>query len=453
MNSSDEAPKLNPWPFIIGDVALLGLAAFVSWQSKTPLAGTPLIVVAVCVALGAVLACIPFLLNYTRRQDLVLAERQSEIAALAQSTAASAEQLSIAAASLHTIADTAAKAVKHVEHLPARIQEKVAEFKTQLNEVAVTENESLAQEVNTLRAAETERLESAIAGIRKTATELTALETATRKHLAEFSRTVAAAEEAASARTNALLASQGSLEKSLAAAHSAALAGIEAAVSRALATIDARLAAIPQAPARKSVPAPASENHHASPTPYSAPPVVPTATVISHKPLPALPETPSTASPAHAPAADTAPAGSATPATPETAPPARKRPPRRAAAHDDQPSLGLELPASPDDEYAQTAPDDARPTTAVSADGLTRLLVTAYIGIGNKLYVRGEGPGLSTDKGVPLQFVSIGKWRWETPDATGPISLKLFKNDELECSSVGTINLEPGQQHEVTANF
>ena len=80
-------------------------------------------------------------------------------------------------------------------------------------------------------------------------------------------------------------------------------------------------------------------------------------------------------------------------------------------------------------------------------------MVTAYVGIGNRLFVRGDGPGLNQDKGVPLQFVSIGKWRWETADATTPIRIKLFKNDQIECSALGEIALEPGHQAEVTANF
>ena len=89
----------------------------------------------------------------------------------------------------------------------------------------------------------------------------------------------------------------------------------------------------------------------------------------------------------------------------------------------------------------------------LTSDGATRLLVTAYIGIGNRLYIRGDGPGLSWDKGVPLQFVSIGKWRWETNDANAPMQFKLYKNDDIECSALGSQLLEPGLQQEVTATF
>jgi len=106
----------------------------------------------------------------------------------------------------------------------------------------------------------------------------------------------------------------------------------------------------------------------------------------------------------------------------------------------------------------EPAPAGAPQTSEVvervrTSDGATRLIVTAYIGIGNKLYIRGDGPGLSWEKGVPLQFVSIGKWRWETPDATAPVTVKLYKNDQIECHGLGTLTLEPGRQREVNAGF
>lgn len=104
-------------------------------------------------------------------------------------------------------------------------------------------------------------------------------------------------------------------------------------------------------------------------------------------------------------------------------------------------------------EYDQTSAEASVPVMSVAADGATRLIVTAYIGIGNRLYVRGEGPGLSWERGIPLQFVSIGKWRWESADASAPVRVKLFKNDQTECGSLGEIVLQPGHQAEVSATF
>ena len=66
--------------------------------------------------------------------------------------------------------------------------------------------------------------------------------------------------------------------------------------------------------------------------------------------------------------------------------------------------------------------------------------------------MRGDGPGLSWDKGVAMQFVSIGKWGWATHDATAPIRVKLYKNDEIACLT-GEIHLAPGRHVEATALF
>jgi hypothetical protein len=130
----------------------------------------------------------------------------------------------------------------------------------------------------------------------------------------------------------------------------------------------------------------------------------------------------------------------------ELARPNRRRTRQPEPVADAEPDLGLELDES--------SPRRAGVTDRVlTSDGATRLLVTAYIGIGNRLFIRGDGPGLSWDKGVPLQFVSIGKWRWESNDATGPIQFKLYKNDDLECAALGAQQLDPGHQQEVTAAF
>lgn len=110
-----------------------------------------------------------------------------------------------------------------------------------------------------------------------------------------------------------------------------------------------------------------------------------------------------------------------------------------------------EEPPAPED-FSQLSPEESKPVATPSADGRTRLTVISYIGIGNKLHLRGEGAGLSPTKGVPLQFVSIGRWRWETDAASGPIVCRIYKNDKLE-APIGAITLLPGTEQEVSASF
>lgn len=454
----DETRKLNPWPFIAIDVLLLAATYWISTRYPGPMPSAPLFACAFLAFAGAVIACVPFLVNHAHRQEAVLEERQNQIAALAQSTASSAEQLSIAAASLHSIADSASRAAKHAEALPQKMQEKIHEFKEQLNEVTVSENEALSQEVNTLRAAETERMETMVTTVRKLSSEIARLEAASRKNVTELTETLAqftaSSEQAASGAATAIGTLRTDAETSLASAQAAAVKSIEATVARSLSEIEARFAALTTQLATRLEQGPRPEaprNHRPNPHPPVAPiapvesPATPAPAPADVRALPATTKLP-VAAEAAAPQRDAVEAVSS-PGGPDTdaAKASRKRAPRKPV--DDGPTLGLDLPALDDEHDA-----DEAPSSALSTDGVTRLLVTAYIGIGNKLFVRGEGPGLNREKGTPLQFVSIGKWRWEAADAATPVRARLYKNDEQECS-IGEITVEPGHQTEVVAKF
>lgn len=56
--------KVPKWPFFLADALMLGLAYYVNWQGKLPLPLDQIITVAICVALGALLGILPFLLEY-----------------------------------------------------------------------------------------------------------------------------------------------------------------------------------------------------------------------------------------------------------------------------------------------------------------------------------------------------------------------------------------------------
>jgi len=86
------------------------------------------------------------------------------------------------------------------------------------------------------------------------------------------------------------------------------------------------------------------------------------------------------------------------------------------------------------------------------AAGSTSIVATAYIGIGNKLFLRGEGPGLSWERGVPMQFLAIGKWGWSTTEAAGPVSGRIYRNDEVPMLDADIVVL-PGSKTEVTPRF
>src|SRR5450432_44051 len=143
MSLTDEPTPLSSWPFLIADALLVGAAFALGLQAPSPYSSAVTISIAVLISAGAVVTVLPFVLNHARNQDLLLSERQREIAALAQSIGMCTAQLSIAAESLHGIAENAARSLKQAEQLPAKLQEKIHEFKDHLNEVSLTENETL----------------------------------------------------------------------------------------------------------------------------------------------------------------------------------------------------------------------------------------------------------------------------------------------------------------------
>ena len=53
------------------------------------------------------------------------------------------------------------------------------------------------------------------------------------------------------------------------------------------------------------------------------------------------------------------------------------------------------------------------------------------VGFGNSLYLRGEGAGLSWDKGVQLDNVSPYEWAFSSTKAKGDVTFKFLINDEI----------------------
>jgi hypothetical protein len=68
------------------------------------------------------------------------------------------------------------------------------------------------------------------------------------------------------------------------------------------------------------------------------------------------------------------------------------------------------------------------------------------------IFIRGKGPGLSWDEGIPMTFLELGKSSWSPSDKSVPLVVQLFKNDE-DPDANGKIELEPGEKVEVTPNF
>ena len=97
------------------------------------------------------------------------------------------------------------------------------------------------------------------------------------------------------------------------------------------------------------------------------------------------------------------------------------------APAEDEADEEVEVIEEIEEEEAEVTP--AAPESAADGTG-TALIVNLMIGIGNKPFVRGTGPGLSQDKGVPMSFLGIGRWQWISPDPEAPATVEVWKNDQ-----------------------
>jgi hypothetical protein len=90
--------------------------------------------------------------------------------------------------------------------------------------------------------------------------------------------------------------------------------------------------------------------------------------------------------------------------------------------------------------------------TKKAPGGMTTVIAKVMIGIGNKPYVRGEGPGLSWEEGVPMNFLEIGKWAWSPSRKNASVTIQIYRNDE-DPDNTGKHEIKPGEKFELTPDF
>ncbi|HEX2862787.1 MAG TPA: hypothetical protein VHN79_14160 [Lacunisphaera sp.] len=405
----DPAPRLNKLVFFAIDAGLLLTAIGIVCFAKDPYAPLPFVTAVGCVLVAALVGLTPLVIEFVAQNRDFAQEERQRVTDQVQRLHAAGESLARAAAQIKAVEEAVHKTAHAAENLPYRMQEKLAEFNEALAAKDTEERDALERELDELRAANATNLKAVAEKIAKATTDWTTLEAATRKQLA-------GAQDAVAKLAGQLQAAAAQLDSRI--------AGLSQAATHAVTVTD-----------QGDQPAPASELPAPSPAP-EAPAIIESITL------------------------------SESPASPVEEPkPKKSRAPRKSKAEEmlaamsaepaavEGESVAAETAATPGEEAVSlTEEPAAKGESSASSDGATRLLVTAYIGIGNKLFIRGDGPGLSWDKGVPMQFVSIGKWGWASHDVSAPMKCRLYKNDDTAALS-GEVTLEPGRHAEVTALF
>ncbi|MCX6902232.1 MAG: hypothetical protein NTW03_01875 [Verrucomicrobia bacterium] len=82
----------------------------------------------------------------------------------------------------------------------------------------------------------------------------------------------------------------------------------------------------------------------------------------------------------------------------------------------------------------------------------TTIEVKVDVGMGNEVFIRGEGAGLSWDKGELLHCVDRSTWTWSTAKAQDKLVYKILVNDRVWSQGENLI-AETGKKTEVAPAF
>lgn len=152
---TDQAvPKLVKWPFVLGDLLLLGLAAWIVFQQPAPLATWPLVLLAMCVAVGAWIGVTPFLVEY--RAAIQFAESGSLTTTVAQlkNLQAFTNQVSFATAQWQVVQEQSSKTVTAAKEIAERMTKEAQAFGDFMRNANDSEKAHLRLEAEKLRRGE-----------------------------------------------------------------------------------------------------------------------------------------------------------------------------------------------------------------------------------------------------------------------------------------------------------
>lgn len=106
--------------------------------------------------------------------------------------------------------------------------------------------------------------------------------------------------------------------------------------------------------------------------------------------------------------------------------------------------------AAPAAKSAPAAAPAVKASPAVLAT--TKIVAKIDVGFGNTLFIRGEGPGLSWEKGIPLDCVADDQWSLTLAETSRPVVFKFLVND-LTWSVGDDFIVQPGAVIEITPVF
>lgn len=151
-------PKLTKWPFFAGDILLLGAAVLLFNRAGSPIGLGEMALAALCVAGGAMLSIIPYLLEYKLLAKLTEASNLATVVSQLSKIDEVAEQIRGATAQWQGVNGEAAKAAAAAKAVGDKMTDEARAFGEFMQRANDNEKATLRLEVDKLRRAEAEWL-------------------------------------------------------------------------------------------------------------------------------------------------------------------------------------------------------------------------------------------------------------------------------------------------------
>jgi molecular chaperone GrpE (heat shock protein) len=152
-------PKLHKWPFFVGDLLLLALAFYICYQSQLPLRHWEIAACVLCVAVGATLGVLPFVVEYRATMRLAEAENLAGSLSQIQNIEKVAAQISSATNHWQLAQDAANNTTNSAKQIADGMAAELKGFKEFMERANESEKAALRLEVEKARRAETEWLQ------------------------------------------------------------------------------------------------------------------------------------------------------------------------------------------------------------------------------------------------------------------------------------------------------
>ncbi len=155
--------KIPKWPFLTANVALLAAAGAVIWRAAHPISPAEMYLAVGCVAFGALLGCLPFILEYRAVKKLVEVNAITTVAEQLQDLKKYSAQITLATDQWAQVQDTtkgnSEKTVVAAREIAERMANEIREFNEFQVKLNDTEKGALRLEVEKLRRSEGEWLQ------------------------------------------------------------------------------------------------------------------------------------------------------------------------------------------------------------------------------------------------------------------------------------------------------